>query len=223
MTRYNALSHEAGTSGQDADCFTVQCGLMIYLVYMFRQYGKDYIALEDAAHQAHKGMWQGSFEMPADWRKDQKIDKLLAQRGRSLQPQGEYFHHCSMLSATALTLCSHGVIMQTNSFLLSCAHVMTSTTVVACICYDQSIKSCAADAASNAALPQIASSTSLSSSQDGPANGCKIKGNINSKGEKIYHVPGGRYYDSTQIDLPQGERWFCTERQAKDAGWRAAQ
>lgn len=62
---------------------------MIYLVYIFRQYGKDYIALEDAAHQAHKGMWQGSFEMPADWRKDQKIDKLLAQRGRSLQPQGE--------------------------------------------------------------------------------------------------------------------------------------
>ena len=56
----------------------------------FRQYGKDYIAVEDAAHQAHKGMWQGSFEMPADWRKDQKIDKLLAQRGRSLQPQSEF-------------------------------------------------------------------------------------------------------------------------------------
>ena len=55
-----------------------------------RQYGKEYIALEDAAHQAHKGMWQGTFEMPADWRKDQKIDKLLAQRGKSQQPQGEF-------------------------------------------------------------------------------------------------------------------------------------
>ena len=52
-----------------------------------RQYGKDYVALEDAAHQAHRGIWQGTFEMPADWRKDQKIEKLLAQRGRSL-PQG---------------------------------------------------------------------------------------------------------------------------------------
>lgn len=50
-------------------------------MHALRQYGKDYIALEEAAHQAHKGMWQGSFEMPADWRKDQKIDKLLAQRG----------------------------------------------------------------------------------------------------------------------------------------------
>lgn len=56
-------------------------------MHALRQYGKEYIALEEAAHQAHKGMWQGSFEMPADWRKDQKIDKLLAQRGESLQPR----------------------------------------------------------------------------------------------------------------------------------------
>lgn len=48
-----------------------------------RQYGKDYVAVEDAAHQAHKGIWQGKFEIPADWRKDQKIAKLLAERGKS--------------------------------------------------------------------------------------------------------------------------------------------
>ena len=47
-----------------------------------RQYGKDYVAVEDAAHQAHKGIWQGKFEIPADWRKDQKIAKLLAERGK---------------------------------------------------------------------------------------------------------------------------------------------
>ena len=131
--------------------------------------------------------------------------------------------HCLLASATAITLNSHAVNMQTNSFLLSCARVLMSMTVVACTCDDQSMNGCAADAASNAALSQVASSTSMSSSQDGPAKGCKIKGNINSKGEKIYHMPGGRYYDSTQIDIPQGERWFCTERQAKDAGWRASQ
>lgn len=75
---------------------------------------------------------------------------------------------------------------------------------------------------SNNALPQLAA-TPQASSSDGPANGCKIKGNINSKGDKIYHMPGSQYYERTQIDLPQGERWFCTERQAKDAGWRSAQ
>lgn len=58
-------------------------------MHALRQYGTEYIAVEDAAHQAHKGMWQGPFEMPADWRKDQKIDRLLAQRGQSLQPQGD--------------------------------------------------------------------------------------------------------------------------------------
>jgi micrococcal nuclease len=47
-----------------------------------------------------------------------------------------------------------------------------------------------------------------------------IKGNISSGGEKIYHVPGGYYYDGTVIDETKGERWFCTEAQAVSAGWR---
>ncbi|MCJ7510647.1 MAG: thermonuclease family protein [Dehalococcoidia bacterium] len=48
-----------------------------------------------------------------------------------------------------------------------------------------------------------------------------IKGNISSTtGEKIYHVPGGEFYDKTVIDETAGERWFCTEQEAVDAGWR---
>jgi micrococcal nuclease len=48
-----------------------------------------------------------------------------------------------------------------------------------------------------------------------------IKGNISySTGEKIYHVPGGDYYDETVIDEAKGERWFCTEAKAMEAGWR---
>ena len=50
---------------------------------------------------------------------------------------------------------------------------------------------------------------------------CLIKGNINSKGEKIYHVPGSSSYDSTKIDTKAGERWFCTEYDAIRAGWHA--
>ena len=49
---------------------------------------------------------------------------------------------------------------------------------------------------------------------------CVIKGNISSKGERIYHVPGGRYYDATVIDTAKGERWFCSEAEAVAAGWR---
>ena len=50
---------------------------------------------------------------------------------------------------------------------------------------------------------------------------CNIKGNINfNTGEKIYHLPGQEYYDSTEINEAAGERWFCTEEEAIAAGWR---
>jgi micrococcal nuclease len=48
-----------------------------------------------------------------------------------------------------------------------------------------------------------------------------IKGNISqSTGERIFHVPGGDFYDVTIIDEASGERWFCAEAEALDAGWR---
>lgn len=51
---------------------------------------------------------------------------------------------------------------------------------------------------------------------------CRIKGNINGRGERIYHVPGGRSYDDTGINTRAGERWFCSEDEARAAGWRRA-
>ncbi len=51
---------------------------------------------------------------------------------------------------------------------------------------------------------------------------CLIKGNISRSGERIYHVPGGRWYDATRIDPLRGERWFCSEAEARAAGWRRA-
>jgi micrococcal nuclease len=44
----------------------------------------------------------------------------------------------------------------------------------------------------------------------------KIKGNRNSK---IYHVPSGNYYDEVS---EQNIVWFCTEEEAKAAGFRAS-
>jgi endonuclease YncB( thermonuclease family) len=49
---------------------------------------------------------------------------------------------------------------------------------------------------------------------------CAIKGNVGADGERIYHVPGGYYYALTQIDQSEGERWFCSEAEARAAGWR---
>lgn len=50
---------------------------------------------------------------------------------------------------------------------------------------------------------------------------CRIAGNI-SKGEKIYHLPGGRSFQKVTINTRQGVRWFCTQLDARKAGWRKA-
>lgn len=50
----------------------------------------------------------------------------------------------------------------------------------------------------------------------GNSGSCLIKGNINSKGDKIYHVPGSRHYEKTNP-----EKWFCSEQEAQKAGFRA--
>jgi endonuclease YncB( thermonuclease family) len=51
---------------------------------------------------------------------------------------------------------------------------------------------------------------------------CLIKGNINRKGLRIYHMPGQAFYERVGIRAEQGEQWFCSEAQARDSGWRAA-
>jgi hypothetical protein len=34
-------------------------------------------------------------------------------------------------------------------------------------------------------------------------------------------VPGSPAYERTKIDEAKGERWFCSEAEARAAGWRA--
>jgi len=49
--------------------------------------------------------------------------------------------------------------------------------------------------------------------------GCPIKGNISPFGH-IYHMPWSRWYNRTRINTAKGERWFCDEAEAIQAGWR---
>lgn len=71
--------------------------------------------------------------------------------------------------------------------------------------------------ATEAASPKVGSTTCDFSNSPSPV----IKGNTSlTTGERIYHVPGGEFYDATGIDVSDGERWFCTEAEAIAAGWR---
>lgn len=56
-----------------------------------------------------------------------------------------------------------------------------------------------------------------------PDPSCAIKGNVNSEDEKIYHTPGQRDYERTDIKPEEGDRWFCTPEEARAAGFRPAQ
>jgi endonuclease YncB( thermonuclease family) len=102
-----------------------------------------YAAQQTKAQQALRGVWQGEFQEPWEWRADQ----------RNIEP----------------------------------------------------------------ATPTVTTSPSFTfvGSSD-----CNIKGNISSKGERIYHVPGQKFYAKTKISEGKGERWFCSEAEARAAGWR---
>jgi endonuclease YncB( thermonuclease family) len=58
--------------------------------------------------------------------------------------------------------------------------------------------------------------------REAPDANCQIKGNISANGARIYHVPGQKFYERTGIQPAKGERWFCSEAQARASGWRAA-
>jgi endonuclease YncB( thermonuclease family) len=57
-------------------------------------------------------------------------------------------------------------------------------------------------------------------------NGCTIKGNVTNAG-RIYHMPWSPWYEKVRMDedargTPKGKRWFCSESEAQQAGWRSA-
>ncbi len=56
--------------------------------------------------------------------------------------------------------------------------------------------------------------------------GCTIKGNVTNAG-RIYHMPWSPWYEKVRMDedargVPKGKRWFCSETEAQQAGWRSA-
>jgi hypothetical protein len=75
-----------------------------------------------------------------------------------------------------------------------------------------------------AAKALLSSSPSAASKAVGRRSGsCTIKGNVSyNRGQRIYHVVGQRDYDRTIITPSRGERWFCSEEEARAAGWRKA-
>jgi endonuclease YncB( thermonuclease family) len=56
--------------------------------------------------------------------------------------------------------------------------------------------------------------------QSPPNSDCLIKSNVNSKGDRIYFLPGMAGYAKVKMNKGFGARWFCSEQEAEAAGWR---
>jgi len=94
--------------------------------------------------------------------------------------------------------------------------IFSDETVATCVAAIGKRESLASS--SSPAAPQML--LSKPEAADAPKTGdCRIKGNISSNG-KIYHRPGSPAYEKTRIDESKGERWFCSEEEARAAGWR---
>jgi endonuclease YncB( thermonuclease family) len=141
VDQYGRVVAVCNKGATDLGAAMVRAGLAL----AYRHYSTDYVADEDDAHRAKRGMWAGEFTAPWDYRHGSSDSAPAYPRA---QPSSE----------------------QTQS------------------------------------PPQRAQ--------------CLIKGNINTHGERIYHLPGTRGYDETVITESKGERWFCSEDDARAAGWR---
>ncbi|TCK48967.1 endonuclease YncB(thermonuclease family) [Xanthomonas vasicola] len=129
--RYGRTVAECFVQGQSINAWMVRSGWAV----AYRQYATAFSADERIAQQQRRNLWQGAFQMPADYRHDKKARAATARQ-----------------------------------------------TVPA------------------------------------PPSHCRIKGNISSNGNKIFHVPGQRDYAKTHVSPQKGERFFCSVSQATAAG-----
>jgi micrococcal nuclease len=49
---------------------------------------------------------------------------------------------------------------------------------------------------------------------------CNIKGVIDADGQRLYYVPTDPTYGTITIDPQRGHKAFCSDEEARQAGWR---
>jgi len=166
--------------------------------------------MEEKAHARHLGIWQGEFTEPAQWRKQQKAASLAiaGSTGSTLQqPAGG----TAAAAATGSSVGSGGR--------------GASSPAAAGVTLPMKQSFAAVSGLPGQAIQQQQQqpvSLVPSAAAPGVCSGALIKGNINSKGSKVYHTPLSGQYGRVEIDESKGERYFCSEEEALAAGWRPA-
>lgn len=175
-----------------------------------------YAAQETAARQAKRGLWAGSFTMPWDLR-----------RGVRGKPDGHAIPVGAALVAETPPAeddskggCRiKGNITREGTRLY---WVPGSRRYAETVITERTGERwfCSEDEAKTAGWQEPEALAESTSKETSGKEGCRIKGNITREGSKLYWVPGSRRYAETVITERSGERWFCTEDEAKAAGWQ---
>ena len=190
--RFNRIVAKCQLNQEDLGAWMVSQGW----AFSYHQFSNDYLMEEDSAEISIKGFWASKFVVPSKWRTGERLDNLkLAQSVESCKIKGN--------------ISSNGE----KIFHIPGGRWYEKTKIDTAngermFCSEQEAISAGWRKAIEYSDPQLVDES------------CIIKGNISSKGEKIYHVPGGRWYGRTKIDTTKGERMFCTEQEAVSAGWR---
>ena len=48
---------------------------------------------------------------------------------------------------------------------------------------------------------------------------CNVKGTLGAGGDRLYYVPTDPEYQQISVDPARGERLFCSDEEARLAGW----
>lgn len=69
VDRYDRKVAVCFLSGEDLNSWLVSEGWAV----AYREYSTDYVSEEDSARRARRNIWTGSFVMPWDWRRGQRL------------------------------------------------------------------------------------------------------------------------------------------------------
>lgn len=53
-------------------------------------------------------------------------------------------------------------------------------------------------------------------------NKCVIKGNVDTRGHRYYHIPGDKYYSKTKVNLLKEDKWLCRFEEARAENFKRA-
>ena len=82
--RIVAVCKVGGPKGRDLGAYMVSQGWAL----AYRKYSNDYLANEDAARAANKGLWRGKFAPPWEWRRGKRLASEAANDNQSCRIKG---------------------------------------------------------------------------------------------------------------------------------------